>query len=531
MISLQNRIALTYALLISAFLAVLVAVINIFTGLFFSALVKENIATQSAEIARAVVEQYDPQSGFDLAAVETMGMYFVHQGYILSVEDGQGGDVWSARSCDMMQCTMVIDDISARMEKKFRVRGELRQQRFPLKHEGSVIGNLAVETYGPFFYSETETNFLSSINRLLAASGIFFIALSVALSIVLARSIARPILKAKDAARRIAELHAGGQRGQRAPNAPVIRLDEKSHTRELNELSRSINTLALALEASAVRQKQFTADIAHELRTPLTCLQGNVEAMIDGVWQADSERLASCHEEILRLTRLVADLNTLSGLEWQTLTLNKTEFDLAKLLRITAEQFMPAAAKKGIALRLDFPITRTAPITADYDRLKQVFINLLANAVQYTDKGSVTISVSEEGEHGIVENTGRISPYAPKPRAGRNVQASPVPPAACLSATPTAGGSINGCPPPATPPISSWVITVSDTGIGIPPEDLPRVFERLYRSDKSRSRSTGGSGIGLAIAEAIVRAHGGAIGVAPNARHTTGSTFSVRLNT
>ena len=166
------------------------------------------------------------------------------------------------------------------------------------------------------------------------------------------------------------------------------------------------------------------------------------------------------------------DLNTLSSLEWERISLNKTEFDLAKLLRITAEQFMPAAREKGIELRL---LLCESPVLADYDRLKQVFINLLSNALKYTERGSITVGISK-------------------------------------------GGGSNLCE-----------VTVADTGIGIAACDLPHVFERFYRADKSRSRFSGGAGIGLAIAAAIVHAHGGTISAESGGSGETGSVFRVLL--
>jgi signal transduction histidine kinase len=462
MITLQNRLTLTYALFISVALSVLTIVINQFTGIIFTGLIKDNIVEKSGEIVRSIGEQYNPMSGsFDPVAIETMGMYFVHEGYIVSVEDTNGGLVWDARSCDMGQCSDVIDGIEQRMKNKFGLNGALQEQRYPVKYNGQAVGDISIETYGPFFYSETETKFLASINRLLIVAGIVFILLSVIISIFLSRAIARPILKAKEAARQIARAHA------KVSNNLVIRIDDAYQTKELRELSQSINELARELEEAERRQKQLSADIAHELRTPLTCLQGNIEAMIDGIWKPDKERLESCHEEIIRLAKLVRDLHTLTELEWDTITLNKTDFDLAKLLRVVAEQFMPSAREKQILLNLNLC---PSPVNADYDRLKQVFINLLSNAVKYTDNGSVTISVVKGAKH--------------------------------------------------------YDVSIADTGIGIPEGDIPHVFERFYRSDKSRNRSSGGAGIGLAIAAAIVSAHDGVLSVESG---SAGSVFTARL--
>jgi signal transduction histidine kinase len=233
-----------------------------------------------------------------------------------------------------------------------------------------------------------------------------------------------------------------------------------------------VNDLAAALENGERWQKQLTADIAHELRTPLTCLQGNIEAMIDGVWEPAPERLICCREEILRLAKLVEDLNTLSILERENLKLRKSDFDLAKLLSQAVEQFRPLTMEKNIALITELS---PAPIHADYDKLMQVFINILSNAVKYTDQGSVAVSITN--------------------------------------------ASAGSCE-----------VVIRDTGIGISEEALPHIFERFYRSDKSRNRSSGGAGIGLAIAEAIVSAHGGKITASSGGTNPDGgSVFRVVL--
>jgi signal transduction histidine kinase len=516
-ISLQNRLALTYTLFIGAALGVLTLAINLFTGITFNMLIKENISGKSEEIVRTIGELYNPMRGnFDSPTVEAIGMYFVHDGYIVTVKDEWGKPVWDARSCDMRQCKEVINDIASRMERNFRLNGGMMEQRYPVQYNGGTVGEVSIETYGPFFYSETETQFLTSINRLLLVAGLILALLSAGISLALSRSITKPVIKAGEAARRIAQVHTprAGHSGGANPEGLVIRIDDRCKTRELQELSRSINELAAELEEGERRQKQLTSDIAHELRTPLACLQGNIEAMIDGVYKPDREHLESCHEEIIRLAGMVKDLTVLTSMEGEagspsggmSNNLHKTNFDLAKLLQTTAEQFTAAAHEKGIALRLQLT---ESPIHADYDRLKQVFINLLSNAVKYTDSGSITVSI-EEAEGGCL-------PPAP---AGGLLRKPP------SSAAPSAGEK-----PPATPPLAHWIVTIADTGIGIPESDIPHIFERFYRTDKSRSRSTGGAGIGLTIAAAIMSAHSGKITVESKSGETsgTGSTFRVQL--
>jgi signal transduction histidine kinase len=449
---------LTYTLFVSAALLILTLIINQFTGVLFENLVKDSIAARSADMVRSIAEQYDPHSGgFDLITLEAMGMHFVHEGYVTSVTDTIGNTIWDARSMDMQHCVSVLNQISLRMEQYRRLNGSLQYKTYPLDHQGKTIGTINIESYGPFFYSEGEERFLSSLNWLLLIAGLVFALLSALISLVLAAAIARPIIKASEAA----NLITGGNR--------AIRVSDTYKTRELHALSRSINELAAELAEWERRQKQLTADVAHELRTPLTCLQGTIEAFLDGVWEPTTERLGACYEEIIRLSKLVQDLSLLTTLEWEDISLNKTDFDLANLLNSVAAQFSSAARDKGVALIMNLA---PAYIHADYDRVKQVFINLVSNALRYTDTGGITIS------------------------------ATPVP--------------------------AGVEVTVADTGIGIDETELPHIFERFYRSDKSRNRGTGGAGIGLTIATAIVSAHEGRLSVESEVGR--GSVFRVLLH-
>jgi signal transduction histidine kinase len=423
-------------------------------------------------------------------------MYFVHEGYIVSVEDTTATVLWDARSCDMGQCTAVIGDIAHRMEAGYRLEGGFQSRQYPMRYGNREIGAVNIETYGPFFYSEGEAEFLRTLNRFLIAAGIVFVLLSMVVSVFLATALSRPILKAAEAATRI----AGGDL--------AVRVSDRHGTQELYELSRSVNELAAALENGERWQKRLSSDIAHELRTPLTCLQGNIEAMIDGVWEPTAERLSSCYEEIRRLTKLVEYLSQLSILERDTLILHRTTFDLSKLLAAAVDQFTQAARGKGLELRLE-PAAAPLSIYADYDRLMQVFINLLSNAVKYTDRGSVTVEVAR------LAGT-KLPAVAGTPGAGdRGFISGGGQPEAAGIGSDTAPGSI----------AAAYAVTVTDTGIGIGAEALPRVFDRFYRADDSRSRGTGGAGIGLSIAAAIAEAHGGRISA--ESEPGKGSRFTV----
>ncbi|GHU49149.1 sensor histidine kinase [Spirochaetia bacterium] len=459
MISLKSRLCVTYTLFISVALLALTLCINRFTILNFASLVRHNIEERSSDIVRTLTNLYNPlMNGFDTLAIESMGMYFVHEGYIVTLHDIQGEIVWDARACDMQECVSMINTITVRMESALSLKGGMQRQSYPVLWQGKPVAHISIETYGPYFYSETELHYLSSINRLLLAAGALFILLTVSISAALSISISRPIVKAEAAARTIACAHSA-----------AIRIATNYKTTELHSLSTSINELAAELEEGERRQRQLSSDIAHELRTPLTCLQGTIEAMLDGVWQPTVERLANCHEEIVRLGTLVSDLHLLTNLEWENIDLDKTEFDLALLLAAIADSFIPAAAAKELALH--YTPVEPVIVSADYNRLKQVFFNLLSNAVKYTDSGAITIRVRS------IE--------------GRSVTA------------------------------------IEDAGIGIAAEELPHIFERFYRADKSRSRDSGGKGLGLAISAAIVHAHGGSI--TAQSTNGKGCVFTVHL--
>ena len=479
-ISLKNRLALTYAFFISLTIGILILLINIFVTMVFDNFVRENISSRSSEIVSIIAEQYNQgRRSFDINSIRAIGMYFSQQGYLLTLEDEYGNLIWDSRSLPIMSMGSHHGNTRGGSRRggmwgvnpNVSLFPETHLEHFPVNAGDRRVGTLGIETLAPIFYSDTESRFLMSLNQILFIAWIILTLLSIAVSFFLSRSIAGPIQKAKEAARLIAESYKGNN--IQFKDKTEVRINENYRTKEIAELSISINTLAEELEEGERRQRQLTSDIAHELRTPLATLQGSMEAMMDGVYKADREHLESCHEEILRLTRLVEDMNILTGYEWKNNTLNKTEFDLGKLLLQITEQWKAKAGEKGIALVLNLnEKNREHSIFADYDRIKQVFINLISNAIKYTDSGHITIDMD----------------------------------------------LLDGM----------WQVSITDSGIGIPKEELNHVFERFYRSDKSRSRNTGGAGIGLSIAAAIVNAHGGSISVENCPKG--GSIFRVRLS-
>lgn len=221
--------------------------------------------------------------------------------------------------------------------------------------------------------------------------------------------------------------------------------------RELRALARAFNAMSARLEASESERRRLLADVTHELRTPLTVVQGDIEALIDGVHPADPEHLGSILDETRVLSRLIDDLRTLSLAGSGGLPLHREAMDVGALARDAVASFAPQADAGGVALHAEVEAGLPA-VDADPVRIREVVSNLLSNALRHTPRGgTVTVAVGEA---------------------------------------------------------AGWVaVTVRDTGTGIAPEVLPHLFERF-----ARSAGSPGAGLGLAIAKGIVTAHGGEIG-------------------
>ena len=250
-----------------------------------------------------------------------------------------------------------------------------------------------------------------------------------------------------------------------------VRVKEQGST-EMREVSNSFNRMAAALEDAESLRRSMLNDIAHELRTPLTVLEGNLRAILDDVYPLDKAEITRLYDQTRHLHRLVDDLRLLAQAEARQLPLQRSPSDLAVLLEEVAELFSPLAGEKNISLDTSLP--RSSVIAAvDHMRFAQTLQNLLTNALQHTPAGGViTLSLQVEDEMAA--------------------------------------------------------ISVADNGDGIAPEDIPRVFDRFYRVDTNRTRDTGGVGLGLAIAQALVKAHDGEIEVT-SAGLEQGSTFTIRL--
>ncbi len=298
--------------------------------------------------------------------------------------------------------------------------------------------------------------FLQATRSTLIWTSVGAVTLALMASWVLTRRMLRPMRRMGVLAGRI----ASGDYSQRVEAAPGD---------EVGELVGAFNQMVGSLQRVEKLRKDLVADVAHELRTPLTNMRGYLEALRDGVLPSTPQQIASLHEEVLRLVRLVEGLHQLAVADAGTQRLRLDTLNFSALTSQTLDPFRTRLAQKGV--QLSAPGSDGAAVRLDHDQFVCVLNNLFENALHYTPpNGEVAVHVRQEGPVAILE--------------------------------------------------------VSNTGEGIPSHDLPFIFERFYRGEKSRSREHGGAGIGLSLVKQIVEAHGGSV----TARSEHGlTTFHVTL--
>lgn len=333
----------------------------------------------------------------------------------------------------------------------------------PLLKNEQVVGMLLI--YAPVPDITTRLKSLQGISIYTALGGMI---LATLLSLVLSRNLVRPLLEMNNVAKAMAE----GKYGKKATVKSNDEVGMLAHS--INSLSAQLEEKIYNLERLDETRRDFVASISHELRTPLTIMQGYTEALQDGLAQDNMQRqryLDYIHDEILRLRRLVDELLNLRRLESGQISINPTQVSINQLIQRLLKGIVPLAEEKEVQIFTVLPPDEVC-IVGDEDRLAQVFINLLDNALRVTQSGG-QISVKVQAKLDMVE------------------------------------------------------ITVTDTGPGIAKEDLPLIWERFYKVDKSRTRTGHGTGLGLAISKKIIELHHGTIDVASTLGQ--GSTFIIKL--
>lgn len=447
----------------AAIVLVTVALIALVSNLLISRQFEKYVEQQQREYAQGLADSISRQ--FDMGNnrwnsdyIHGFGMYALNEGYIIRLYDANGQEVWDALNHDMALCHQVMDEISIRMKREMpRQNGNFVEKNYVLEKEGQTVGYAEISCYSPYSFNDNAFHFVNALNRILFVTGILSVFGAIIAGVLFAGHIAGPLGKITEIAGEISEGNFD------------IRYKGKARTKEICDLTQSVNHMACSLEEQETLRKRLTADVAHELRTPLANVSACLEAILEGVWEPEADRLRFCYEELGRLSELVSDMEELRQVESEKFSLQRESVDLFEMAKAVKQSFEAELEKRNVNCKVE---GESAVLTGDPKRLRQVVCNLLSNAVNYSEEGG-TIQIEVRDKRDAVS------------------------------------------------------LSVKDDGMGIPQKDQPFIFERFYRTDRSRQRKTGGAGIGLTIVKAITEAHGGQ--VRAESREGEGSTFIVTL--
>ena len=402
-----------------------------------SQLARQEQEQAATATATAVADAYRASGSWESAHLHAAATLAANSGATVTVLDASGNDV----------TVPTIDGAPPSVP-----HGPLRV--YSVVSDGSRVGTTIVHFYGATLPT-AETHLSNALVRTVAAGAALGALLALGVAIFLSRWITRPVAALTEAVRAMDE-------GDR-----TIRVGTQRGSGELAELATAFDKMADTIARQEDLRRAVVADVAHELRTPLAILQVSSESLADEMVVASKENLSSLHEEVLRLTRIVEDLDTLASAEAGVLRVHLRPVDLAEVSARALEVIRPSYEIAGVHLDAHL---EPAPALADPDRATQVLHNLLTNALKFTERG------------------GRVM------------------------VTVTAGADVAS-------------LEVADTGTGIPPDELPHVFERFWRG-KEAGR-VAGSGIGLAIVDTLVGAQGGSISV--TSEPSEGTRFTLQF--
>ncbi|MCM0647280.1 HAMP domain-containing histidine kinase [Clostridium swellfunianum] len=412
-----------------------------------------------SNIVKIIDDIYSNNKNLSTASTDEIQRYALIQEMYIEIKDLYNNTLYTSGNSHLQHNPMMENMMRGMMHNSSEMNiGKYTEETHPLLVNNQKIGTITIGYFGTSYLSSASVTFINTLNHSFILSAIVALIFGLIISVIISKQLSKPLVKITDTANKM-----------RTGDLDV-RANVDANTKEIDELSKSINYLAETLKNQEMLRKRLTSDMAHELRTPLTTLKTHVEAFIDGIWEPTIERFEAFYEEIERLTKMVDNLRNLAKLEQSNLNLNKSKVNLSEQLEKIIDTFKPLYIKENYELTCS--ITPEIMAIVDNDKFIQIMNNLLSNAHKYLKpNGKVHLTLK---------------------KANQNV-----------------------------------VIKVIDNGIGIPEKDLPYIFERFYRSDLSRNKNTGGSGIGLTITKAFVEVHGGKIYA--HSKINQGTTFIVEL--
>ncbi|MFA5890297.1 MAG: ATP-binding protein [Actinomycetota bacterium] len=441
------RFAATLAGVGIAAAALTALLVNVAFGKRFDGYIDAQRQLRQDQLVIGLADSFRRYGGWNLEDLERVSPVLLADGGTLRLEASDGTVIWQAEDSP-------LGESMTRVHREMMGTGPLgiEKELLIVGPDGAVVGR-AITRLPEAGLLPQDVAFRSAVNRLLFAGGVAAALAALALGAFLSSRATAPARALTRAARAL----AAGDRSVR------IGLESRD---EFGQMARAFDMMADTIEEEDQLRRGFAADIAHEVRTPIAILRSQVEALQDGVLESTPEALESLHEEILRLSRLIADLETVASARGAWFSLERTDLELRSALEEAVREFAGPYDAAGVVLTADL---EDVEVWADPTRLHQIAANLLSNALKFTPAdGMVRLTCGAEG------------PWA--------------------------------------------VIRVSDTGQGIPADELPRIFDRFFRGRDVRA---GGSGIGLSVVGDLVRAHGGHIRA--SSEPACGTLFSVYL--
>lgn len=440
------RLAAAFAGIGIAAASLTAILVNVAFGARFTGYIEQQRDVRQQQLAIALGDSYRRMGGWNVPDLNRLAPAVLMDGGTLRLEDAGGRIVWRPTEAP-------LGERMAEMHRLMMGTGSLGPERnVPIRSGGARVGTAIVRLPEAGLLPQ-DVAFRRSVNRLLLLGGVIAALAALVLGAALAQRATAPARALTSAARALA-------RGDRSVRVGFEGADE------FGDMARSFDRMAIALEEEDRLRRTFAADVAHELRTPLSILLSQVEAVQDGVVENAPSAFESLHEEVLRLSRLVQDLETVASADAAGFSLARRPVALRPILEDAAREFLGQSESRGLSLEVD-----VADVDAwvDPTRLRQIVANLLSNALKFTPEGGrVQLGLRAEGDEAVIR--------------------------------------------------------VEDSGPGIPADELPRVFDRFFRGRGARA---GGSGIGLTVVKDLATAHEGSVEVASELGR--GTTFTVRL--